>query len=209
MRMSPEVEIALHVAEDDARRRKHEYLTLEHLLFALLFDDATVKVVRHAGGDASVLKKRLDRYLSDQLEPLVGDDTTHPTPSLGVKRAIRRAAQHVESSGKQEVTGANVLIAMYAERDSFAVSLLEEQGITRLDVVSYVSHGVSKIDDDTADAPAGRGAEPDGESARPSKDPLKAYCINLNEEARTSRIDPLVGRENEVARVVQILARRK
>jgi len=209
MRMSPEVEIALHVAEDDARRRRHEYLTLEHLLFALLFDEATVKVVRHAGGDASVLKKRLDRYLSDQLEALSGDDTTHPTPSLGVKRAIRRAAQHVESSGKQEVTGANVLIAMYAERDSYAVSLLEEQGITRLDVVSYVSHGVSKIDDDTADAPAGRGAESDGESPRPSKDPLRAYCINLNEEARTSRIDPLVGRENEVARVVQILARRK
>ncbi len=209
MRISPEVEIAIQVAEDDAARRRHEYLTLEHLLFALLFDEATIKVVRHAGGDPSALKKRLDQYLSEHLEPLVGEETTHPAASLGVKRVIRRAGQHVESSGKQEVTGANVLIAMYSERDSYAVTLLEEQGVTRLDVVSYVSHGISKIDDETADAPASRGAEAEGDGPRPNKDPLKAYCVNLNEEARTARIDPLVGRENEIARVVQILARRK
>lgn len=210
MRISPEVEIAIQVAEDDAARRRHEYLTLEHLLFALLFDEATIKVVRHAGGDPSALKKRLDRYLSEQLEPLAGEETTHPAASLGVKRAIRRAGQHVESSGKQEVTGANVLVAMYSERDSYAVALLEEQGVSRLDVVSYVSHGISKIEDDaTAEAPAGRGVDADGDAPRPNKDPLKAYCVNLNEEARTARIDPLVGRENEIARVVQILARRK
>jgi ATP-dependent Clp protease ATP-binding subunit ClpA len=210
MRISPEVEIAIQVAEDDAARRRHEYLTLEHLLFALLFDEATIKVVRHAGGDPSALKKRLDRYLSEQLEPLAGEETTHPAASLGVKRAIRRAGQHVESSGKQEVTGANVLVAMYSERDSYAVALLEEQGVSRLDVVSYVSHGISKIEDDTtAEVPAGRGVDADGDGPRPNKDPLKAYCVNLNEEARTARIDPLVGREEEIARVVQILARRK
>jgi ATP-dependent Clp protease ATP-binding subunit ClpA len=209
MRISPEVEIAIQVAEDDAARRRHEYLTLEHLLFALLFDEATIKVVRHAGGDPSALKKRLDQYLSEHLEPLVGEETTHPAASLGVKRVIHRAGQHVESSGKQEVTGANVLIAMFSERDSYAVALLEEHDVTRLAVVEYVSHGISKIDDETADGPAGRGVESDGDGPRPNKDPLKAYCVNLNEEARTARIDPLVGRENEIARVVQILARRK
>jgi ATP-dependent Clp protease ATP-binding subunit ClpA len=210
MRISPEVEIAIHVAEDDAARRKHEYLTLEHLLFALLFDEETIKVIRHAGGDPAALKKRLDQYLSEHLETVETEDRTEPALSLGVKRALNRAGQHVESSGKQEVTGANVLIAMFAERDSYAVNLLEkEQGVTRLDVVQYVSHGVSKIDEEVDDAPAGRGVEPEGDGARPSKDPLKAFCVNLNEEARTARIDPLIGRENEIARVVQILARRK
>jgi ATP-dependent Clp protease ATP-binding subunit ClpA len=209
MRISPEVEIAVNVAMNDAAKRRHEYVTLEHLLFALLLDEATMKVVRHAGGDTAAIKKRLERYLSEHLEPLPGEDAPTPTLSLGVKRAIRRAGQHVESSGKQEVTGPNVLIAMYAERDSYAVALLEEQGVTRLDVVSYVSHGISKIDDETSEAPSGRGADSEAEGGRPAKDPLKAYCVNLNEEARTARIDPLVGRENEVERVVQILARRK
>jgi ATP-dependent Clp protease ATP-binding subunit ClpA len=210
MRISPEVEIAIRVAQDDAARRRHEYLTLEHLLFALLLDEATIKVVHHSGGDPRVLKKHLDRYLSEQLEPVEGEDITHPTLSLGVKRVLGRAGQHVESSGKQEVTGANVLIAIFQERDSYAAMLLEEQGVSRLDVVSYVSHGISKIDDDGGtDAPPSRGTEAEADAPRPSKDPLKAYCVNLNEEARTSRIDPLIGRENEIARVVQILARRK
>ncbi len=115
----------------------------------------------------------------------------------------------MESSGKEEVTGANIIVAMFAERDSYAVALLEEQGVTRLDVVSYISHGVSKLSDEQADARGG-GAETEIEAApRPAKDPLKAYTVNLNEEARTLRIDPLVGRENEVTRIVQILARRK
>jgi ATP-dependent Clp protease ATP-binding subunit ClpA len=210
MRLSTEVEIALRVAKEDAARRRHEYLTLEHLLFTLLLDETTIKVVRHSGGDPRVLKKHLDRYLSEQLEAVEGEDFTDPTLSLGVKRVLGRAAQHVTSSGKQEVTGANVLIAIYQEHDSYAALLLEEQGVSRLDVVSYVSHGISKIDDDgAAEAPASRGTDVEADAPRPSKDPLKAYCVNLNEEARTSRIDPLIGRENEVARVVQILARRK
>ncbi len=210
MRISQELEIAIHVAQDDAARRRHEYLTIEHLLFALLLGDATVNVVRHAGGDPAKLRKVLDRYLTDEMEAVEGEETTSPTLSLGVKRVLGRAQHHVQSSGKEEVTGANVLIAIYQERDSYAAHLLEEQDVTRLDVVSYVSHGISKLEGESAgDAPAGRGAEPEGDAPRPSKDPLKAYCVNLNEEARSSRIDPLVGRENEVARVVQILARRK
>jgi ATP-dependent Clp protease ATP-binding subunit ClpA len=207
MRISPEVEIALSVAASDAARRRHEYVTIEHLLLALLMDEPTAGVYRHAGGDPAALKKRLEQYLSEQLEPLDDEGQTTPTPSLGVQRAIRRAVTHVKSSGKEEVTGANVLIAMFAERDAFAVALMEEQGVTRLDLVSYISHGVSKLDEEDADT--SKGAEPGEEVARPAKDPLRAYTINLNEEAQSSRIDPLVGRENEVARIVQILARRK
>jgi ATP-dependent Clp protease ATP-binding subunit ClpA len=211
MRISPEVEIALSVAASDAARRRHEYVTIEHLLYALLLDQTTANVVRHAGGDPSVLKKRLERYLSDQMEQLPeGDDARAPAMSLGVQRAIRRAANHVKSSGKDEVTGANVLIAMFAERDSYAVALMEGQGISRLDIVSYVAHGVSRLEDEEgADLSRGGEADNDPDAVRPSKDPLKAYTINLNEEARTARIDPLVGRENEVTRIVQILARRK
>ncbi|MGH7272421.1 MAG: Clp protease N-terminal domain-containing protein, partial [Polyangiaceae bacterium] len=218
MRISPEVEIALSVAANDAVRRRHEYFTVEHLLFALLMDETTANVVRHAGGDPQALKKRLDTFLSEQLEPIeAGDDENPaaPSPSLGVQRAIRRAVTHVKSSGKEEVTGANVIVAIFAERDSYAVTALEEEGVTRLDVVSYLSHGVSKLDEDSPRAGASPedgskpGVESEPEAARPSRDPLKAYTVNLNEEASASRIDPLVGREAEVARVIQILARRK
>jgi ATP-dependent Clp protease ATP-binding subunit ClpA len=209
MRISPEVEIALSVAASDAARRRHEYVTIEHLLYALLLDQTTANVVRHAGGDPGVLKKQLEQYLSHELEPVPdGDDLRAPAMSLGVQRAIRRAASHVKSSGKEEVTGANVLIAMFAERDCHAVQLMERQGVSRLDVVSYVSHGVSRLDEDGPEPKAGD-LEADPDAPRPSRDPLKAYTINLNEEARTARIDPLVGRETEVTRIVQILARRK
>jgi ATP-dependent Clp protease ATP-binding subunit ClpA len=210
MRFSPEVEIALSVATNDAARRRHEYVTIEHLLYALLLDETTANVIRHAGGDPKVIKKKLDAYLTDQIEPLTEESPNQPPPSLGVHRAFRRAGTHVKSSGKEEVTGANIIVAMYAERDSFAVALLEEQGVTRLDLVSYISHGVSKLSDEQADARGGGGAETELEgSPRPAKDPLKAYTVNLNEEARSARIDPLVGRENEVTRIIQILARRK
>jgi ATP-dependent Clp protease ATP-binding subunit ClpA len=208
MRISPEVEIALHVAQNDAARRRHEYFTVEHLLYALLLDEATAQVVRHAGGDPAALKKRLDQVLNEQIDPVSEEASSTPTPSLGVKRAIHRASNHVRSSGKEEVTGANVLIAIFAERDSFAAALFEEQGVTRLDVVSYVSHGVSKADQQPEIAGAGAEADAPAEGGS-SKDPLKAFCVNLNEEARNARVDPLVGRENEVARIVQILARRK
>jgi ATP-dependent Clp protease ATP-binding subunit ClpA len=211
MRMSPEVEIALSVAANDAARRRHEYVTIEHLLYALLLDETTAGIVRHCGGDPASVKKRLDRYLTDELEPIEDTNAEAPNPSLGVHRTIRRAVNHVRSSGKEEVTGANVLIAMYAERDSYAVRALEDEGVMRLDVTSYVAHGVSKIDEEQGgDAGKnGGGAEADVEGARPARDALKSYTVNLNEEARTSRIDPLIGRENEVTRIVQILARRK
>jgi ATP-dependent Clp protease ATP-binding subunit ClpA len=209
MRLSTEVEIALNVARTDAARRRHEYYTVEHLLYALMLDETTALVVRHAGGDPLALKKRLDTFLKDEIEQVDADAATDPSMSLGVQRTIRRAAQHVKSSGKEEVTGANILVAMYHEEDSYAVAAMNAQ-FERLDLVAYISHGTSKLDDDAGDdtrTGGGVGAEPEGQ--KPARDPLKAYTVNLNEEARTSRIDPLIGRENEVARIAQILARRK
>ncbi len=210
MRISPEVEIALQLAANEAARRKHEFVTVEHLLYALLFDEQTALVVKHAGGDVAMLKKKLETYMEDNLETLGNSQETMPTATLAVQRAIRRAVGHVRSSGKEEVTGANVLVALFAERDSFAVSLLEDGGVTRLDIVAYIAHGVSKLGDgaDGTGETARVDAEGDG-ATRTAKDPLKAYCVNLNEEAKEGRIDKLIGRQREVDRIIQILARRK
>src|SRR5580658_7320575 len=208
MRISPEVEIALSLAATEAARRRHEYMTVEHLLYALLFDEATAKVVRQAGGDVKMLKAKLERFFDDQMESVRdGGATTPPSPSMGVKRAIQRAAQHVQSSGNEEVKGANVLVAIFAESESFAVSLLEEAGITRLDVVAYLSHGVSKSEEEDGELADGEGGAEGG--GKPKKDALEAYTVNLNEEAKESRIDVLIGRGSEVERLIQILARRK
>jgi ATP-dependent Clp protease ATP-binding subunit ClpA len=210
MRISPEVEIALTLAQNEAARRRHEYFTLEHLLYALLFDEATAQIIRHAGGDPTVIKKELEQFLSDQLESVPEESFDVPAASLAVQRAIRRAAAHVQSSGKEQITGANVLVAIFAERESPAVTILEKASVTRLDVVAYISHGVSKADE-SEDGREKEAASLDGEGEGPRsrRDPLKAYTINLNDEAREKRIDPLVGRSNEVNRMIQILARRK
>ena len=204
MRISPEVEIALSVASTEANRRRNEFITVEHLLHALLLDDATALVVKHAGGDPAKLRKSLEAFFDKELESLPEETFDAPTASLGVQRAIRRAAAHVQSSGKEQVTGANVLVAIFAEQDSFAVHLLEKGGVTRLDVVAYMSHGVSKLEPGSGDM-----ADADGEEAAPAKDPLQAFTLNLNEEAKLKRIDPLVGRSTEVTRMVHVLARRK
>jgi ATP-dependent Clp protease ATP-binding subunit ClpA len=207
MRISPEVEIAISLASSEAARRRHEYMTVEHLLYALLFDDATAKVVKHAGGDVKTLKARLERFFDEQVEALPESAAMSPSPSMGVQRAIRRAAAHVQSAGKDEVKGANVLVAIFAESESFAVSLLEEAGVTRLDVVAYISHGVSKTEDEDGELADGEGGGEGG--GKQKKDALEAYTVNLNEEAKESRIDPLIGRVTEVERLIQILARRK
>ncbi|WP_437539621.1 ATP-dependent Clp protease ATP-binding subunit ClpA [Sorangium sp. So ce726] len=209
MRISPEVEIAFSLATREASRRRHEFVTIEHLLYALLFDEETAEVLRHAGGDTPLLKKKLERFLDEEIEVLPEDADTSPTLSLGFQRVVGRAAMHVQSSGKKELKGANVLVAMFAERDCPAVTLLGEQGISRFDVVNYISHGISKTgqDDGLREEPPEEGGEPG--AAQPIKDPLAAFTTNLNKEAAEGRIDPLVGRENEVARTIQVLARRR
>jgi ATP-dependent Clp protease ATP-binding subunit ClpA len=209
MRISPEVEIALSLAATEAARRRHEFLTVEHLLYALLFDAETSRAVQAVGGDIKDLKRQLEQFLDENLEPVPTETTSPPQPTLGVQNAIRRAAAHVESSGKDLLTGTTLLVAMFAERDSFALSLLEGAGITRFDLVAYISHGVANDDGDEADEGdlASRGDEAPDRSGK--KDPLKAFTLNLNEEAKARRIDPLIGRQDEIDRIVQILARRK
>jgi ATP-dependent Clp protease ATP-binding subunit ClpA len=215
MRVSPEVEIAFALAQREAARRRHEFVTVEHLLYALLFDEETAGIVRHAGGDPAALKKRLEKFLDDEVQAVPEDaDAQFPSTSLGFNRAVQRAAMHVQSSGKKELRGSNVLVALFAERDCPAVTMLGEQGVTRFDVVNYISHGVSKIGQDDAAREEPGSASPaqsdeDGEGPAPVKDPLAAFTLNLNKEAAEGRIDPLVGRENEVARSIQILARRR
>ncbi len=213
MRVSPEVEIAFSLAASEARRRQHEYISVEHLLYALLFDEETKKVILHAGGDPDALRKKLDRYLSKEMESLPAAPT--PSPSLGFQRVVQRAAVHVQSSGKEELKGKNLLVAVYSEKDSYAVHLLNSSGVGRLDVVNYISHGVSKIGEDDLERGGEGGAEApppdeDGEGGAPAaKDPLAQFTVNLNREAQEGRIDPLIGREKEVTRCIHILARRR
>ncbi|MBK8255182.1 MAG: ATP-dependent Clp protease ATP-binding subunit ClpA [Polyangiaceae bacterium] len=207
MRISPEVEIAFSLATREAQKRKHEYVTLEHLLYALLFDNETARCVREVGGNVGKLKTRLEKYLDTEVDRF--DEETQPTLSLGFQRAVGRAAMHVKSSGKEELKGVNVLVAMFAERDCPAVAILGEFGVTRYDVVNYISHGISKANDEEPREEAPAEAGQDEDDPAPAKDPLSAYTMNLNKEATEGRIDPLVGRENEVDRAIQVLARRR
>jgi ATP-dependent Clp protease ATP-binding subunit ClpA len=214
MRVSPEVEIAFSLAASEARRRQHEYISVEHLLYALLFDEETKKVVLHAGGDPDALRKKLDRYLSKEMESLSTAPT--PSPSLGFQRVVQRAAVHVQSSGKEELKGKNLLVAIFSERDSYAVHLLTSSGVNRLDVVNFISHGVSKIGEDDLERGGEGGAESpppeeegEGGQAPAAKDPLSQFTVNLNREAAEGRIDPLIGRDKEVSRCIHILARRR
>jgi ATP-dependent Clp protease ATP-binding subunit ClpA len=204
MELSRELEIALQVAINEASRRGHEYATLEHLLFALLHDEETRDVLGHAGADLAQLKRDLDRYLRDELA--ASPTVSEARPTLAFQRAVQRASILVISSGKRAVSGPHVLVALYAEADVHAVQLLEEQGVSRLDILNYIAHRVSRARS-SAPAPGPASApEPEGP---PAADPLDAFCMELVAEAAAGRIDPLVGRERELQRTIQILARRR
>ncbi len=211
MKVSAEVEVACSLAQSEASRRRHDLITVEHLLYALLHDDATARVVRGAGGNVDRLKKEIDRLLESELNKVPGTEPVTPAPSRGFQRVLQRAAIHVQSSGKEELKGFNVLVAIFAEVDSQAVEVLTAMGLTRYDVVSYVSHGVSKDgSDDSALETAGSDDEDDedGEGEKVS-DPLSKFAINLNEAAAAGHIEPLVGREKELRRAIQVLCRRR
>jgi ATP-dependent Clp protease ATP-binding subunit ClpA len=218
--LSVEVEIALDQAMSEAVRRRHDVMTIEHLLWALCFDAGTGKLIKHCGGDVDALKRALAGYFDAEM-PASKSFDGQPSISVGVRRVVTRATMHAQGAEKEVITAADVLIAMFAERESQAVALLGQQGISRLDVVQYVSHGVSKIGDDDGDDDDGKpgdataGADDDpsdgrGNGAqRAKKNPLEAFTVNLNKEAADGRIDPLIGRAKEVDRCIQILARRR
>ncbi len=201
MTFSKELLIALQLAHDFAVQSRHEFLTLEHVLYALLTDPVSSEALDACGANLKTLESKVADHLS-KMDKL--DDEDEPTQTQAVKRVISRAVAHVSSSGKTEVQGPNVLIALFSESDSQAVAMLQGEGVQKLDVTSFVSHGTRKNPLKQSE-PAG-GAE--GE-ARPSKDPLSAYCVDLNARAKAGKIDPLIGRSSEVDRMVQVLARRR
>jgi ATP-dependent Clp protease ATP-binding subunit ClpA len=214
MKLSQDLQIALTVAVNEAGRLGHEYSGLEHLLYALTFDEETVDVLRHAGADIDRLKDQLTEYLDKEIEKVRGR-RREPRLSLGVQRALARAAAHAEGSGKDEVRGVDLLVALFYETDSYAVELLEQEGVSRLDVVSYLSHGVSKLQLATPGSygnprsiPAGEDEE---EPERPPRgsDALNVFTQDLTELARRGAIDPLIGREKELQRTLHILQRRR
>ncbi|OQW94070.1 MAG: ATP-dependent Clp protease ATP-binding subunit ClpA [Beggiatoa sp. IS2] len=207
--LSKELETTLNVAFQSARQKRHEFMTVEHLLLALLDNAAAVQVLRACSADISVLKRDLVNFLEESTPKLAKKDDRDTQPTLGFQRVLQRAVFHVQSSGKKEVTGANVLVAIFGERESQAVYFLDKQNIARLDVVNYISHGISKVDEtENADLSSPQEEEQNGESV-PNKNPLEAFTVNLNEQAIMGKIDPLIGRQMEIERTLQILCRRR
>jgi len=193
-----------------ANERNHEYATLEHLLLSLIEDQDATAVMRACNVDIDALKRTLTNYVDTELSTLIVDDGEDAKPTAGFQRVVQRAVIHVQSSGREEVTGANILVAIFAERESHAAYFLSEQNMTRYDAVSYISHGVAKRPG-ANEARTVRGADEDEDGEKPVKqgtEALEAYCVNLNVKARQGKIDPLIGREAEVDRTIQILCRR-
>lgn len=206
MKLSNGLEIAVSFAAREAHTRRHEFMTVEYLLLALIQDDGTAKVLKKSGANLDKLKASLERALADEQEALPEDAEVDPMPTMGFQRVLQRAAWHVDSSGKEELKGENVLVAMFAEPDSTAVKLLHDAGTSRLDIVSYISHGNASDDDD--DFENGQDMS-DVEEEEKEEDPLERFATHLNERARQGDLEPLVGREKEVRRCIQVLARRR
>src|SRR3979490_628859 len=203
-----ELEVSLHMAFVEARQKRHEFITVEHLLLALLDNPTAAEVLRACAANIEELRKALGDFIAAHTPTVAGTEEIDTQPTLGFQRVIQRAILHVQSSGKKEVTGANVLVAIFGEKDSHAVYFLQQQGIARLDVVNYISHGITK----TPTAAPGKAADQEGEAegqAEPSNSPLDNYTQNLNALALAGKIDPLIGRDRELERVVQTLCRRR
>jgi ATP-dependent Clp protease ATP-binding subunit ClpA len=212
---SRDLESTLHNALAEASKRRHEYATLEHLLLALTGDTHASVVMKACGVDIDELSAQVTRYLDTELGSLKADSSVDPSPTAGFQRVVQRAILHVQSSGREDVTGANVLVALFSERESHAVYFLQQQDMTRLDAVSYLSHGISKTGTPTEQKPV-KGAEETPEpreekrerQQKGSESALKQFTVNLNDKARVGKIDPLIGRDAEVERTIQILCRR-
>ncbi|MDD7910678.1 MULTISPECIES: ATP-dependent Clp protease ATP-binding subunit ClpA [Pseudovibrio] len=218
---SRSLEKALHQALAFANERQQEYATLEHLLLALIDDQDAAAVMRACNVDLDQLRREIVEYIDTELENLVMDGDEDSKPTAGFQRVIQRAVIHVQSSGREEVTGANVLVAIFAERESHAAYFLQEQDMTRYDAVNYISHGIAKragmtepkpirgVEEDSEATPTGGAGSASGSEGKQQKtEALEAYCVNLNEKAFSGKIDPLIGRDKEIARTIQILCRR-
>jgi ATP-dependent Clp protease ATP-binding subunit ClpA len=212
--IAQELEVSLHMAFVEARQQRHEFITVEHLLMALLDNPSAAEVLRACSASIDDLRKSLVGFIKENTPTVGGSDEVDTQPTLGFQRVIQRAIMHVQStgSGKKEVTGANVLVAIFGEKDSHAVYYLHQQGVTRLDVVNFIAHGIKKSDPPeqakSNEGNAGGEAEKE-ESADGKGSPLDQFTQNLNQLARDGKIDPLIGREHEVERVIQILCRRR
>ncbi|MBB5716137.1 ATP-dependent Clp protease ATP-binding subunit ClpA [Sphingomonas aerophila] len=209
---APALETTLHKALEAASSRRHEYATLEHLLLALIDDEHASKVMAACNVDSGELKTTVAHYLDTELDALKVDAATDPSPTSGFQRVVQRAILHVQSSGRDEVTGANVLVALFSERESYAVYFLQQQDMSRLDAVSFISHGVGKNGQSAPEASTPKGADED-KPAKPNEkskgeSALKQFTVDLNEKAKIGKVDPLIGRSAEVDRTIQILCRR-
>jgi len=207
--LNKELEYTLNTAFREASDKHHEFMTVEHLLLALTENSAAASVLSACGADLDRLKKELASFLDETTPVLSADDGRETQPTLGFQRVLQRAVFHVQSAGRDEVTGANVLVAIFGEPDSQAVYLLNSQNITRLDVVNYISHGISKVSGDEESENFNQSESEDGEGESQGKSPLETYATNLNERAKAGKIDPLIGRDHEVERTVQVLCRRR
>jgi ATP-dependent Clp protease ATP-binding subunit ClpA len=201
-----ELQQTLTAAVDEAIRRRHEYVTLEHLLYALLADGTAAKVIRQCGGDLRKLKRDLDKFFDENLLPRASDLTELPEQTAMFQRVLEYALLQAEGSGQKEVNGGNILAALYQAERSHAVYLLKQQGVTRLDVLNYIAHGISKVN---PQGTPGRVGADEEEDAQQAADPLAAFTVNLVERAAAGGIDPLIGRTSEVERTIQILCRRR
>ena len=210
--IAQELEVSLHMAFVEARQQRHEFITVEHLLLALLDNPSAAEVLRACSANVDDLRKSLANFIKDNTPQVAGNDDVDTQPTLGFQRVIQRAIMHVQSTGngKKEVTGANVLVAIFGEKDSHAVYYLHQQGVTRLDVVNFIAHGIKKTDPPEP-TKAGDSASENEESPEKTEkaSPLEQFTQNLNQLAKEGKIDPLIGREYEVERVIQILCRRR
>ncbi|MEE9579752.1 MAG: ATP-dependent Clp protease ATP-binding subunit ClpA [Nitrosomonadaceae bacterium] len=204
--IAQELEVSLHMVFVESRQKRHEFITVEHLLLAMLDNHTAAEVLRACSVDIGDLRKFLVGHVTENTPTVGGSGEVDTQPTLGFQRVIQRAILHVQSSGKKEVTGANVLVAIFGEKDSHAVYFLHQRGVTRLDVVNYISHGISKV-------PQGNGGKTESESDTDQEldvgGALESYTINLNTQALVGKIDPLIGREKELERVIQTLCRRR
>jgi ATP-dependent Clp protease ATP-binding subunit ClpA len=205
--IAQELEVSLHMAFMEARQKRHEFITVEHLLLAMLDNPSAAEVLRACAANVEELRKLLTDFINEHT-PVVSGEDVDTQPTLGFQRVIQRAILHVQSSGKKEVTGANVLVAIFGEKDSHAVYFLHQKGVTRLDVVNFISHGITKVPQ-TAPVKPQPESEADSDQEQNSGGALETYTLNLNALAISGKIDPLIGRERELERVIQTLCRRR